>query len=86
MVDGLVVDVLLVGNLVLVTLEDVLQRVGNLLDDTLASLFQLLQVVGLLHQGVQSANLEGRQVERIRRAVVGRHDGSQGRQSFVAVI
>jgi len=85
-VDGLVVDVLLVGHLVLVALEDVLQRVGDLLDDTFASLFQLLQVVGLLHQGVQSANLERGQVEGIRRAVVGRHDGSQRRQSFVGVI
>jgi hypothetical protein len=85
-VDGLVVDVLLVGHLVLVALEDVLQRVGHLLDDTLASLFQLLQIVGLLHQRVQSANLERRQVEGIRRAVVRRHDRSQSRQGFVAII
>lgn len=85
-VDGLVVDVLLVGDLVLVALKDVLQRVGHLLNDTLASLLQLLQIVGLLHQGVQSANLEGWDAERIRRAVVGRDDRSQGRQRFVAVI
>jgi hypothetical protein len=85
-VDGLVVDILLVGHLVLVTLENVSQRVGNLFDNTLTSLFQLLQVVGLLHQGIQGANLERGQVEGIRRAVVSRHDGSQGRQSFVAVI
>lgn len=85
-VDGLVVDVLLVGDLVLVALKDVLQRVGHLFHNTLASLFQLLQVVGLLYQRIQSTNLERRDAEWVRRAVVGGHDGSQRRQRFVAVI
>jgi hypothetical protein len=54
-----IVDVLLVGKLALVALQQTPQAVANFTHHTFASRSQLCQIIRLLHQGIQGANLEG---------------------------
>lgn len=58
-----VIDGLLLCNLVLVSIKQRPQRVGNLGRDSLAAIGQLGQVVGLLYERVQGTNLERGDVE-----------------------
>lgn len=53
-----IVDHLVLRNLILVALEDSLQRVGHPVNDALAAGVELRQLVGLLDEGVEGADFE----------------------------
>ena len=81
-----VVDGLLLLDLCLVAVEDGAQAVADLGDDALACAVEFGEVVGLLHERVEGANLEVGDREARGGTHVIRHRGAQGRQSFVGMV
>jgi hypothetical protein len=82
----LVVDGLLLLDLVLLALEDILQAVPNLIHHGLTGGSELGQVIRLLHEGVECADLEGGNRERDRGAYIAGDGCLQGGEGFVGVV
>lgn len=80
-----IIDSLLLLDFILITVENASQRVANLAYDSFTCVAQLREVVCLLYECVQGADLEFRNGERDGCAIVGRHGASQGSEGFVLV-
>lgn len=81
-----VVDGLLLGDLLLVAVEDAAQRVSNLVHNLLAGRVELGEVVGLLHEGIEGADLEVGQAEGIGGADVVGDGGAQRGEGLFTVV
>ena len=79
-----IINGLLIGNLALVAVEQTPQAVAHFAHHTFARRTQLGQIVRLLHQCIQRANLESRYVE-LRRVALAAYGRLYGLESFIFV-
>lgn len=80
-----IVDHLVLRNLVLVALEDSLQRVGHPVDNALTAGVELRQLVGLLDESIEGADFEGGYGVGGGGSIFGANGGGQSLHGFVVV-
>lgn len=76
---------LVLSNLVLVALENRLQRVGHPSDNALTAGVKLGQLVGLLDKGIEGSDFEGGYGVGGGRAILGTDGRGQGLHGFVLI-